>query len=68
MKAADRKVYQAVYERSLIDDYPCCERCGANRHAKLEMHHKKLRSQGGKTEEDNLVLICKSCHMKAHKL
>jgi 5-methylcytosine-specific restriction endonuclease McrA len=32
----------------------------------LSLHHKKKRSQGGKTSVDNCILICGSCHSMEH--
>lgn len=31
------------------------------------VHHRKLRSQGGKDELDNLILLCEWCHEYIHK-
>ena len=30
------------------------------------VHHRKLRSQGGTNEVDNLMLLCQSCHEYVH--
>ena len=44
-----------------------CEMCGRGCVGEaLSPHHKKHRSQGGKDTEDNLIMICYSCHMKQH--
>lgn len=32
-----------------------------------DIHHRKLRSQGGKHDLDTCVLLCHSCHMWAHQ-
>ena len=41
-----------------------CEECG--KFANLDRHHKIHRSQGGKDTPDNIVYLCRICHMKAH--
>jgi len=46
------------------DDYRC-QGCGNTRH--LELHHIIFRSQGGKDEADNLVMLCRRCHQRTHK-
>ena len=38
-----------------------CERCGAPS-LDLALHHRKLKSRGGKDEVSNLVAICHPCH------
>ena len=30
------------------------------------VHHRKLRSQGGTNEVDNLMLLCQTCHEYVH--
>ena len=70
MTAADRKVYEAVKKRALVDEeYLACEQCKHNGQKwPLEMHHINFRSQGGLTSENNVTLICKCCHLKAHAI
>ena len=65
MKAADKKVYNAVLARA-TDEYGnvYCENCGANRHANLQMRHKVARSQGGKVTEENIFYWCLQCHFE----
>jgi hypothetical protein len=48
----------------LREKYECCVVCGST--DGLQAHHVVFRSQGGK-EEDNLVLICRRCHAKRHE-
>ena len=45
-------------------DVPVCEGCGQA--AAVDAHHCTFRSQGGSDEPDNIVLLCRSCHEKAH--
>lgn len=41
-----------------------CRVCGRRGH---EVHHIQFRSQGGKNEKSNLILLCNDCHHnKAH--
>ena len=65
MKAADKKVYEAVKERATDEEGNVyCENCGRNRHANLQMRHKIARSQGGATSTDNVFMYCLKCHFE----
>lgn len=52
-----------------------CERCGATQNDKmrsmisgLHVHHIKPISQGGKVcDEDNVLIVCSTCHGKEHQ-
>ena len=37
-----------------------CEKCGKS--ADLALHHRQLKSRGGKDEVVNLVAVCHPCH------
>lgn len=70
-------INKQVLER---DDYRCratlinpqdgtkrrCTRSKANGD-KLEVHHVKELSKGGKTISANLITLCESCHNKRHR-
>lgn len=43
----------------------CCI-CRRFRPVMLQVHHIKLKSQGGKDEEDNLIAVCITCHIDVH--
>jgi 5-methylcytosine-specific restriction endonuclease McrA len=43
-----------------------CELCGEKR--QLDLHHKIHRSQGGTDKPDNLMFLCRMCHMKFHNI
>lgn len=43
-----------------------CEFCGREEDYSMVVHHRKLRSQGGRDEVANLVWIHDSCHRWAH--
>lgn len=51
-----RKLRQIVLER---DGY-ICQKCRATN--KLHVHHKVRRFIGGTDTEDNLIILCNSCH------
>lgn len=53
-------IRRAVHERS----GGMCE-CQCGRPA-VHIHHRKLRSQGGKHEMDNLLDLARECHDAAH--
>ena len=41
-----------------------CEWCGETR--LIELHHIKRAVDGGTFDNDNLLLLCEDCHLKAH--
>jgi len=53
----DKQIAELVLDRA--KGY--CERCGKPSHD-LALHHRKLRSRGGKDEVSNLVAVCHKCH------
>lgn len=53
-------VYVEVRERDLWR----CRACGKG--DLLEAHHITYRSHGGTDTLDNLITLCKQCHMDAH--
>jgi 5-methylcytosine-specific restriction endonuclease McrA len=55
-------IAKTVLER---DDYRC-RGCGTIRN--LELHHLQYRSHGGKDAADNLVVLCRRCHNRMHRV
>lgn len=43
-----------------------CPICGENDEFTFEYHHIKPHSEGGESEEENLILLCRNCHAKVH--
>jgi hypothetical protein len=39
-----------------------CEVCGKPEHATMALHHRKLKSRGGKDSAANLIRVHHSCH------
>jgi 5-methylcytosine-specific restriction endonuclease McrA len=60
--AAD--AYEQLRLEVLQRDNWRCQNCG--RRKNLEVHHKRMRSQGGDDSELNLIALCSTCHMGAH--
>ena len=52
---------QEIAEAVLGRSRGFCERCGKPSHD-LALHHRKLRSRGGKDSVTNLVAVCHKCH------
>jgi hypothetical protein len=48
----------------LRDDFRC-QQCGV-KNTRLEAHHIKLTSEGGKDTINNLITLCEQCHSKVH--
>lgn len=53
----DKEIAEAVLKRA--NGY--CEHCGMP--GELTLHHRKLRSQGGKDEVSNLIAVLHNCHL-----
>lgn len=49
------------------DSYTCQYCKNKSKDSRLEVHHIIFRSQGGSDEQDNLVVLCKTCHDGLHK-
>lgn len=47
------------------DEFIPCQVCNAEA---VDIHHIIHRSAGGSDEVDNLIALCRECHMKAHYL
>ena len=61
----DGEGFYNVKSAVLSRDNYTCQICGVKQ-AKLEVHHIRLRSEGGSNRMDNLVVLCKDCHAKVH--
>lgn len=46
------------------DNYTC--QCCGKKNTRLEVHHIIYRSQGGTSDEDNLITLCEDCHKDIH--
>jgi 5-methylcytosine-specific restriction endonuclease McrA len=53
-------------KRELKERIRACQMCGTDE--KLEIHHKIPFSKGGTEIEENLLVVCDSCHKKIHKI
>jgi len=56
--------YEQLRQQVLKRDNWRCQNCG--RCENLEVHHKRMRSQGGDDSEVNLITLCHSCHANEH--
>lgn len=54
----DKNLREQVFER--CQGY--CEKCGGSLPESWALHHRKLRSQGGKDSVQNLVALHHACH------
>ena len=57
------KQEQVIYKQ-VVDQQQYCQLCGSG--AMLEIHHIRYGSCGRKTYIGNLIVLCKTCHMKVH--
>jgi len=58
---------RAKVKSELLDKGHVCHDCGRSTNY-LDLHHVNFLSRGGKTEEGNVILLCRECHMKRHNL
>lgn len=61
------KAWQKIRDR-YIGQHPLCERCMAEGRytPAVLVHHKTPLSEGGTSEDENLMSLCYSCHEKIH--
>ena len=62
------KAWRKIRDR-YITAHPLCERClTEGRYIPADLvHHKKPLSEGGSTDDNNLMSLCYSCHEKIHR-
>lgn len=56
----NQKLRAAVLER----DKRCCRKCGRREY--LDVHHIAARADGGSDDPENLITLCRVCHMEWH--
>jgi 5-methylcytosine-specific restriction endonuclease McrA len=68
LSARERAAYRLATERArAVERYIECEGCGRSLlDGDEQRHHIRFRSQGGKTEPQNLAVLCHACHALAH--
>lgn len=65
---ADRRQISEEEKIQLFSRHQSCERCGdkLKNYKEAEYHHKELYSEGGKTEKENIMVLCCDCHDLIH--
>jgi hypothetical protein len=61
-RRVSRALWRALRSRDRTCAFPGCERSGW-----LAVHHVNHWASGGETSQDNLILLCKSCHWRVHE-
>ena len=53
---------------ALFSIHPTCEECSLKfkNYWEAEYHHKELYSEGGKTKQENIMVLCPNCHDLIH--
>jgi 5-methylcytosine-specific restriction endonuclease McrA len=59
------RLHENLRLATLLRDDFCCQQCGV-KNTRLEAHHIKLTSEGGKDTINNLITLCSKCHSKVH--
>jgi len=57
-----KKIYFDYYKLA-EQDYILCEICN---NKGVDIHHLIFKSRGGKDNIENLICLCRECHIKAH--
>ncbi|MCZ4534451.1 DUF222 domain-containing protein [Gordonia terrae] len=61
-RAPNKALIRALFVRDR-----CCQVPGCGRTRHLHAHHVQWWSAGGRTDPDNLILLCGSCHRALHR-
>nr|WP_064571722.1 HNH endonuclease signature motif containing protein [Gordonia sp. LAM0048] len=61
-RAPNKALIRALFLRDR-----CCQMPGCGRTRHLHAHHVRFWSAGGRTDPDNLILLCGSCHRALHR-
>ncbi|MCG7634682.1 HNH endonuclease [Gordonia McavH-238-E] len=61
-RSPNKALVQALFVRDR-----CCQMPGCGRTRHLHAHHVRFWSAGGRTDPDNLILLCGSCHRSLHR-
>ncbi|OUC77648.1 HNH endonuclease [Gordonia lacunae] len=62
-----KRVPNKALVRALLVRDRCCQMPGCGRTRHLHAHHVQFWSAGGRTDPDNLILLCGSCHRSLHR-
>lgn len=70
-KIEEKDERRQISEEEKIDCFarnPKCKICGKTfkDYKEPEYHHKLMHSEGGKTDIDNIMVLCRECHAKIH--
>jgi 5-methylcytosine-specific restriction endonuclease McrA len=57
--------YESLRQQILRRDGWRCQSCGTM--SNLEVHHKQFRSHSCHDSEDNLFMLCSTCHASVHQ-
>jgi 5-methylcytosine-specific restriction endonuclease McrA len=62
-----REAWWYQRKQALKRDKYACRHCGLMAKKGLHVHHIVPRSQGGSNYVDNLLTLCKECHIEVHR-
>ena len=66
---APQQTWEEIKETCFARALGRCERCGLpfTQALRVDPHHRKLQSQGGRDELSNLAALCSDCHRWCHE-
>jgi len=62
-----KAIHKSVKDKLLVDSMHRCCLCPEHQDI-IDFHHIILISEGGPNSEDNLIIICPTCHAKIHRI
>ena len=66
---AQRKHFRRHKKKAWMRDFLACQKCGVKLgYSHADFHHILPRSKGGTDEVDNLVTVCRPCHVGLHSV
>ncbi|MFH2002991.1 MAG: HNH endonuclease signature motif containing protein [Planctomycetota bacterium] len=66
MELRDKPNSLVIRNQVLLRDGQLCAAPGCMNKAELNVHHRVWRSHGGRTQEENLLCLCRECHSLVH--
>jgi 5-methylcytosine-specific restriction endonuclease McrA len=60
----DPELYEQLCREVLQRDGWRCQSCGSLKN--LQVHRREFRSQSGDDSEQNLITLCRDCHLTLH--
>ena len=64
-KATPAREWEGIRQKALAEQGRRCGKCG--KAGRMEVHHKVELQRGGTNAQSNLLVLCRDCHIAAHR-